>query len=95
MYEPNYPFLKVDKAMSEWLIGAYLLLVSCICINLYIALLTEAFTRVVEDATENTYLEEAKRLLIAQDKFRLRPKFENYVYQECSPMVSIHVYVRI
>ena len=77
-----------DKQMSMIFVSLYLVLVACVCLNLYIALLTEAFSRVSGVAAACTYLEEAKRLLIAQYKFGLTRNFENHLVENCSPLVS-------
>ena len=45
----------------------------------------------MSEAAACTYLEEAKRLLTAEDKFKLRSKFEKYVNKECAPLVSTGV----
>ena len=45
----NYEYEELenrDPLMAQLIVGAYLLLVSCIAINLFIALLSEAFARV-------------------------------------------------
>ena len=89
VYNYEYEELaEVDDVMAELLVGAYLLLVSCIAINLFIALLSEAFARVQVDAEAMTYLVEAKRLLLAEKKYNLAWKFENYLFHSCSPLVS-------
>ena len=89
VYNYEYEELtEVEPVMAELLVGAYLLLVSCICINLFIALLSEAFARVQDSAEAMTYLVEAKRLLLAEKKYHLKTKFEEYLFHSCSPLVS-------
>ena len=89
VYNYEYDQLaEADKPMAMAFVSLYLVLVACVCLNLYIALLTEAFSRVVSDATACTYLEEAKRLLIAQHKFGLTRQYEIHLYDNCSPLVS-------
>ena len=89
VYNYEYDQLaEADKPMAMAFVSLYLVLVACVCLNLYIALLTEAFSRVFGDATACTYLEEARRLLIAQYKFGLTHKYENYLFENCSPLVS-------
>ena len=39
-------FVKVDRSMAQILCGTYFALVSVVCMNLYIALLSDTFARV-------------------------------------------------
>ena len=75
---------KQNELMAQLYIGAYLLLVSCISINLFIALLSEAFSSVQSDAAAITYMVEAKRLLLAERKYGLKRKHNNYLFVNCS-----------
>ena len=86
----NYEYEQLenrDKLMAQILVGAYLLLVSCIAINLFIALLSEAFGRVQSEAAALTYLVEARRLLVAEKKYDLKQEYDSYLFQYCSPLV--------
>ena len=87
----NYEFEELhqtNELMSEILTGLYLILVACIAINLFIALLSEAFAGVHSKAAGITYLVEAKRLLLAEKKYGLKEDFDSFLFKSCSPMVS-------
>ena len=90
-YEYN-PLKDANKVMSQVIVVMYFLLVSIITINIYIALLSEAFARVNETASEKAYLEQARFIqnieMIMPEYFR---KFEIYLNTYCAPKVRCKV----
>jgi len=84
----DYGSLKnIDEFASQILVGFYILLVSCVCLNLYIALLSEAFVRVHSFALATARLNQAKVLLTMQSIFPdLKRELELYLMKECSPL---------
>ena len=83
-------FIHFSQVMSQVIVVMYFLLVSIITINIYIALLSEAFARVNETASEKAYLEQARFIqnieMIMPEYFR---KFEVYLNTHCSPKVIL------
>ena len=88
----NYDFHameQVDKVMAYIFVSLYLVIVSCVCMNLYIALLSEAFARIHSEASVIASLNEAKALLSLERRFpTMKEDFDWYLFQHCSPMVS-------
>ena len=86
----DYTTLKaIDKVTSQVMISAYFILVSCVCLNLYIALLSEMFASVYAEAQAIVYMNKAKIMLLIEKLFpRANTKFENYLQKFCSPQVN-------
>ena len=83
------PLKRINKTMSQLLVAAYLILVSCVCINLYIALLSEMFASVYVEAKATSYMNEARIMLLIQKLFpQVNTDFEIYLQEFCSPQVS-------
>ena len=85
----DYTTLKaIDKVVSQIMISAYFILVSCVCINLYVALLSKIFTSVYAEAQAIVYINKAKIMLLIEKLFpTANTKFENYLQKNCSPQV--------
>ena len=79
-----------DRELASIIVGTYYALVSVICINLYIALMSETFTRVYAKAEANASLQQA--LLIIFLERQMSPQESNkttkYFQKICSPLVS-------
>lgn len=78
-----------DKIMAQLLVGTYLALASVVCLNLYIALMSETFARVWSEATANAYMSQATQLLVTEVNLSNKDteKVNNHLLEECSPQV--------
>lgn len=86
----DYDTLKaVDKIPSQIFVGLYVILVSVISLNLFIALLSEAVARVNQTALATTFLKEAEELVTLERVFPyLRKEFDIYANKYYAPEVS-------
>ena len=87
---PFTAMVRYDRQLSMIIVGTYYAVVSVVCINLYIALMSETFTRVYENAEANASLQQAllilyiERQLGHEETARIRKHFR----KNCSPLVS-------
>lgn len=83
----DYDTLKaVDKIPSQIFVGLYVILVSVISLNLFIALLSEAVARVNQTALATTFLKEAEELVTLERVFPyLRKEFDIYANKYYAP----------
>ena len=87
---PFGAMVKYERELASIIVGTYYALVSVVCINLYIALMSETFTRVYENAEANASLQQAlliiflERLMGPQESAETRKYFK----RKCSPLVS-------
>ena len=58
----------VDRLMAQILCGTYLALCAVVCMNIYIALLSDTFAREYEMAQANAMMEKAKSILLCESK---------------------------
>eukprot|EP00111_Clytia_hemisphaerica_P019381 TCONS_00057216-protein len=81
--------MKQDKVMAQVLVGTYLAIASVVCLNLYIALMSQTFTRIYQNATATAYMQQAKHLLTIERSLskRKRTKVQRFMANECSPQV--------
>lgn len=78
-----------NKVMAQILVFMYFILISIISLNLFIALLSEAFERVRRKAAAGTYLQKAKDYIgITREHPTLYRKFEIFLNDKASPLVS-------
>ena len=78
----------VKKLAAQLFVGIYALVVSIITINLYIALLSEAYSSISANASARAYLEHAMHIRRVEWFFPdTKLDFENYINKYCSPMV--------
>ena len=79
---------EINKIAAEVLVGLYAFLVGIVCINVFIALLSEAFATVNNDAVSVVYLNQAKNLLNITHMFPDNMiKFEKYAMKHYAPKV--------
>ena len=80
---------KQDKVMAQILVGTYLAIASVVCLNLYIALMSDTFARVWSEATANAYMSQALELLAAERALseKTLQKIKQVLLDECSPQV--------
>lgn len=85
-----------DKIMAELLVGTYLAIASVVCLNLYIALMSETFARVWSDATANAYMSQATQLLVAEINLNDNEaqRINKHLQENCSPQVSTNSFSR-
>ena len=86
---------KVDPLFAEIMVGTYLAIASLLCLNLYIALLSQTFTDAYGQAEATALLQQAQVIIsvernLSQNK---KTKFGHYIQKECAPLVSIHRYM--
>ncbi|XP_065663254.1 uncharacterized protein LOC100208925 isoform X1 [Hydra vulgaris] len=81
--------MKKDKIMAQVLSGTYMTLASVVCLNLYIALMSETFNRVYGDATATAYMLQANRLMDLERSLGAKKKnsVKRFMTKECSPQV--------
>ena len=81
----------VDRIMAQIMVALYLMLTSIVCINLYIALLSDTFARVYAQAQAIAAILQTQVILsvesAAADIKKL--EFQHHMQDECSPLVSI------
>ena len=82
---------KTDKIMAQLLVGTYLAVAGVVCLNLYIALMSETFSRVWSDATANAYMSKATQLLETEMNLKEgeTDRVSNYLLDNCSPLVRL------
>lgn len=79
--------LLINSVTAQVLVGLFLLVVSLITLNIYIALLSEAFARVSETASQRAYMEEAMVYNNLEKIFPcLYARFERYINEHCAPL---------
>ena len=65
----DYNFLvKVDRLMVQILCGSYFTLAGVVCVNLYIALLSDTFARVYTQAQANAVMQLARSVRVKTRK---------------------------
>ena len=80
----------VDRLMAQILCGSYLALSGVVCMNLYIALLSDTFARVYAQAKATAVMQQAKTIIKLEGKLAkfYRSKYAHYFHKECSPQVN-------
>ena len=87
---PIKPLRTVDKRIALAYVSIYYLVMSIVCLNLFVALLSHVFRRVYKDATKYALLERAKAILNT-DGFvgrKRKAAVRDYVQNKCNPLVS-------
>ncbi|XP_069127944.1 uncharacterized protein [Argopecten irradians] len=87
--EYQYDDLKlIDPVMTDILVGTWLALSAIICLNLFIALLSDTFQRVYDNAQANAIMQKAITCLNFWDGMstKNRNRFLDYIAKECSPL---------
>ena len=81
---------KKDKVIAQILVGTYLALAGVVCLNLYIALMSETFSRVWSAATANAYMSQAFQLLVTERALGSKgsERIRTVLLEECSPQVG-------
>ena len=74
--------------------GSYFAIASVVCMNLYIALLSETFARVYQNAKANAALLQATTILQVEKALskKRKSKADEFIQKQCSPMVRKTVF---
>ncbi|XP_070554968.1 transient receptor potential cation channel subfamily V member 6-like [Ptychodera flava] len=86
--EYNYDGLKEENpVMCDILVGTYLAISAIVLLNLFIAMLSETFVRIHDNAHSNALMERAQIILGLEDNLSdsEKDKFYSYIHSECSP----------
>ena len=80
----------VNEDFAQILVGLYVILVSVITLNLFIALMSEAISRINAKASAQAYLKEAEEITLIEKYFpSYKDEFENFLRKEGNPWVSV------
>ncbi|KAL5020929.1 hypothetical protein ScPMuIL_000084 [Solemya velum] len=80
----------VDSFMAYLLVGTWLALSAILCLNLFIALLSETFQRVYDNAQANAVMQKAITILSVWEKLSKNQQkdFYGYISKHCSPLTE-------
>ena len=81
--------VSVHRVMAQVLVGTYFALAGVVCMNLYIALLSDTFSRVYARALANAVMQQAHIILSIEKSLSKKRKiqFGHYMKNECGPLV--------
>ncbi|GFS22479.1 transient receptor potential cation channel subfamily V member 1-like isoform X2 [Elysia marginata] len=79
---------KIDSVMADLLLSTWLLLSAVLCLNLFIALLSDTFQRVYDNAQANSVMQKAINILNTWDGINAqnKEKFLAHIDRCCSPL---------
>ncbi|XP_069036124.1 transient receptor potential channel pyrexia [Lepisosteus oculatus] len=82
--------VSVDPIMAYLLCGTFLGLSAILCVNLLIALLSETFQRVYDNATANAVMQQASIILLVEDSMPCLRRFydPDHIHKHCAPLVE-------
>ena len=91
-FDFNY-LVEVDRLMAQILCGAYFALAGVVCMNLYIALLSDAFACIYTQVQANTVMQLARSATLLESKLEKKKHFKSshYLQDECSPEVNFFI----
>eukprot|EP00062_Callorhinchus_milii_P017712 gi/632970450/ref/XP_007901656.1/ PREDICTED: transient receptor potential channel pyrexia-like [Callorhinchus milii] len=77
-----------DSVMAYFLCGTFLGLSSILCINLLIALLSDTFQRVYDNATANAAMQQASIVMQIEEHLNQKDKnkFCDFIHESCAPL---------
>ncbi|KAK6191478.1 hypothetical protein SNE40_003156 [Patella caerulea] len=78
----------VDSVMATILVWSWLALSAVLCLNLFIALLSDTFQRIYDNAIANSVMQRAITILSIWEKMskRQKYKFQDFIDKKCSPI---------
>lgn len=81
----------ISKNIANTFVALYYLVMSVVTLNLFIAFLSNVFSRVYKDAKKYALLEHASTILAAENfvKKAAKQKEEDRVRRACNPLVSM------
>lgn len=86
--EYNYDGLaSADSLMSKVLCGTYIAFSAIICLNLFIALMSDTFQRVYDNVKANAVMQQASTIVNLESNLAAakRRRFTNFIYKKCCP----------
>ncbi|XP_077991605.1 uncharacterized protein LOC144445836 [Glandiceps talaboti] len=86
--EYDYDGMKeIDPIMADILCGTFLAVSAILCLNLMIALLSDTFQRVYDNAQSNAAMQQAAIILGVEDGLgeKKRRKFQTFIWTRCAP----------
>ncbi len=87
---PTAAIQAIDSTVAEVYLFLYYLVMSVLCLNLFIALLSQFFSKVHNISQTYTLLERAKALIAYKTYLSKNTKyeFETLLHEKCNPLVS-------
>ena len=81
-----------DGRMARLLCGTYIVVSGIVCLNLFIALLSDTFQRVYDNVQANAQMLRASRVLNFEDNFsrKRRERYLRRIHRRCSPEISYY-----
>ena len=78
---------KADPLMARLLCGLYLTLSAIICLNLFIALMSDTFQRVYDNAKANAVMQQAVMILNLESKLSIQKRKDcsDFIQEQCNP----------
>lgn len=91
----NYPWdslLVVDRLMAQILCGTYLAVSAIVMLNLFIALMSDTFQRVYDNAKANAAMQRASTILAMEENMgeKEREKYRRRIHQRFAPEVKCY-----
>ncbi|KAK7101068.1 uncharacterized protein [Littorina saxatilis] len=89
--EYNYNDLKrVSPQFTDWILATWWLISTFLCVNMFIAVLTETFHRVYENLKANAIMQKTITVLNIWESLskQKKQKFFQHVHHHCSPLVA-------
>lgn len=86
--EYNYDGLsKAEPIMSKILCGTYIAFSAIICLNLFIALMSDTFQRVYDNVKANSVMQQASTITNLENSLSVmkRRNFANFIHSRCCP----------
>lgn len=88
----NYPWdslLVVDRLMAQILCGTYLAVSAIVMINIFIALMSDTFQRVYDNAKANAAMQRASTILTMEENMgdKTRERYRRLIHERFSPEV--------
>lgn len=90
----NYPWdslLVVDRLMAQILCGTYLGVSAIVMLNLFIALMSDTFQRVYDNAKANAAMQRASTILTMEENMadKTRERHRRHIHQQFAPEVNL------
>ena len=78
--------------MARLLCGTYIVVSGIVCLNLFIALLSDTFQRVYDNVQANALMLRASRVLNFEENFsrKRRERYQRRLHRRCSPEISYY-----
>lgn len=85
----------VDRLTAQLLVGTFIALSGIVMINLFIALMSDTFQRVYDNAKANAVMQQASAILDVEQSLskKNRDSFRMLIHRKCSPLVRVSLYI--